>query len=258
MYKFFRNIGLILIVITSFIYTERLTNVVKEYDDIMVDIKENKSLFETKPIEAKIVKNTIIPGLNGRVIDIDKSYKKMREYGKYNEDLFVYKKISPKDKLNDNIDKYVIKGNKKNKVAIILTNLNDIDSILKYNQKFSFYITNSWYEENKEKAITLVDEGYTLLSNDNKYIKKILGQKNGYCYVEDYNKDILKKCKKNDDYTIIPSIIIKDNSLINLEKSIDSGSIITIKIKNPENAIKYIVNKGYEIVSLEELLDEDI
>ena len=257
MYKFFRNIGLITLIIMSFIYTERLTSVVKEYDEIMIDIKENQKRFEIKPIEAKIDKNTIIPGTNGRKVDIDKTYKKMREYGKYNEDLFVYKKISPKNKLKDNKDKYIIKGNKTNAVALIFTNQNNIDNILKYNQKFSFYVTNSWYESNKEKIVKLIENGYTILSNNNKYIKKIAGQKNGYCYTEEVDNKLLKQCKNNGDYTIIPSIIIKDNSLINLEKNIESGSIISVKTKTPENVIKYIINKGYEIVSIEQLLDEE-
>ena len=41
MFKIFRNIGLISLVFISFIYTEQLVSVVKEYDEIMIEIKNN-------------------------------------------------------------------------------------------------------------------------------------------------------------------------------------------------------------------------
>ena len=257
MFKMFRNIGIILLLISSFIYTERITNVVKEYDQIMIKIKNNKSLFEVKPKEAFINKNTFVPGTNGRKVDIDKTYTKMREYGKYNEELIIYKKITPKHKLENNKNKFIIKGIKDNKVAIII-NQNNIDNILNYNEKINVFITNYGYKKNKDKIKKLVDKGYIFLSNNNKYLKKIIGQKNGYCLSENYDDEILKKCEQNNDFTIVPNIIINNNSLIKIEKEIDSGSIIYVKSNNYDNIIKYIKNKGFEIVSIEELLNEDL
>ncbi len=56
----------------------------------------------------------------------------------------------------------------------------------------------------------------------------------------------------------MPSIIIKNNTLTKLEKNLKSGIIIAIKTSNYQNIIRYIENKGYEIVTLDELLDENI
>ena len=60
MFKIFRNVGLILLILSSFIYTEKLTSVVKEYDDIMIKIKESSNNYKINPIESVIKDNTII------------------------------------------------------------------------------------------------------------------------------------------------------------------------------------------------------
>ena len=254
MYKLFRTFGLILIVVASFIYTEKLVNVVSEYDELMVQIKENKDNFKIQKKEAVIKDDTIIPGVSGKKVEIKKSYTKMRQYGKYNEKLYVYKTNSPKERLEENKDKYIIKGNKENKVALIIDE-KYINDVIKYNEKVTFNITNNWYKNNKQIVTKLVDKGYIFMIN-NKYIKTISNQKNGYCYTEEKNKELLKECMSNDNYTILPNIIIKDNSLIKLEKQIDSGSIISVKSNNYLNIIRYIKNKGYEIVSIEELVND--
>lgn len=258
MFKLFRNIGLITLVIASFIYTEKLVTVVKDYDDIMITIKNNVSNHEIKAIDAKIMNNTIITGISGKKVNIDSTYQSMREYGKYNEKLIKYKKVNPNNLLKDNLDKYIIGSQKKNKVALIyVLNKNE-----KINNKLNLFVTNSYYKNYKNTLYNL-NKKYLLGSIDNnmeinKYIKNILNQKNIYCYLEEKNEKVLKDCFKNNYKTIIPSIIINNNSLTKLEKNLKSGIIITIKISNYQNIIRYIENKGYEIVTLDELLDENI
>ena len=237
MYKIFRNIGLIILIVMSFIYTNKLVGVVKEYDDIMIQIKENKDKYSVNKEEAIINKDTIIPGINGKKVNVDLSYNKMREKGNYDNKLFVYDNIDIKDKLEDNIDKYVIKGRKNMKVSIILklnTNDNIIDTAL------NIYADNTWLNKNK------INQNIILLNNDS-------GE---YCYTEEKDTDILNKCIKRGKNTIIPTLIIKDNSLINVEKYLESGIIITCNKYNYKNISNYIRSKGYEIVSLKELLEE--
>ena len=249
MFKLFRNVGLILLIISSFIYTEKLTSVVKEYDEIMIKIKESKNNYKIDPIEPIVKNNTIIPGINGRVVDIDESYKKMREYGKYNESLYVYKTISVKNKLKDNKDKFIIKSLKQNKVSIILktSDLNGID----LSQNINLYLTNSYIKNNPEKIIKL-SKDHIVLTNDIKTLKLLLNKDNNYCYTENY----VKNCFKNNAYTVNPNIILKTNSILKLEQNIESGSIISCNKNNYLTVIKYLQNKGYEIVNIEELLKE--
>ena len=89
MKKIFKIIGLISLTCFSFFITEKTSLVVKNMDDVMISIKENMDNFKTKSIDSIIKDNTIIPGISGRKVNINKSYKKMKEYGKYNEDLYL-------------------------------------------------------------------------------------------------------------------------------------------------------------------------
>lgn len=108
----------LLIIIISFIYTKSLVSVVKNYDDIMIKIKQEKHKYYIKPIEAIIENDTIIPGIKGKEVDINKTYSKMKRYGKYEESLIVLKDIEVKNHIDK--DKYIISGNKnKNMVTLI-------------------------------------------------------------------------------------------------------------------------------------------
>ena len=71
---------------------------------------------------------TIIPGLSGRTIDVEKSYEKMKRYGNFLESLLEYKKVNPNISLTKNYDKYVISGNpKKNMVTLLFLVEKDAD-----------------------------------------------------------------------------------------------------------------------------------
>ena len=63
-------------------------------------------------------------------------------------------------------------------------------------------------------------------------------------------------CSKNKMYTIIPSI---DKSYSDIKSNIKNGSIIMVNnIKELDVIVNYINSKGYNIVSLGELLSEEI
>jgi hypothetical protein len=121
----------------SFIYTEKTVKVVKEYDDIMIELKKVEDSYKIEPVNAYILDKTIIPGLNGKKIDIDKSYSKMKRYGKFNESLITFVETAPDVSIKNNYDKFVISGNEtKNQVSFIFlatknTDLSKILSILK-------------------------------------------------------------------------------------------------------------------------------
>ena len=82
-----------------------------------------------------------------------------------------------------------------------------------------------------------------------------------YCYSENLNENVLNICQKNNAYTIVPSSVIKNNPTLTLNKNISNGSIISFYINDEvinelELMLKYIKSKGYDIVTLEELLNE--
>lgn len=281
MKKFFQVIGIISLLCFSFIYTEKTVTVVKEFDDIMIQIKNNYELNKNIPVDAIINGNTIIPGLSGSEIDIDKSYSKMKRYGKYNENLLEYVSTLPTVSLNNNIDKYIIRGNKdKNMVSLLfLVESNDsVDNIIKIldskNIKATFFLDGVWVEKNNDKLIELINKGYEIgnlgynysYSNssfawlDNK-IKKLNGQKMGYCYHKQKNSDFLALCRMNNNYSIIPSLLVNNNPTIIIKENVRAGELIALNInseieKELPVIIDFINSKGLVIKNLNTHLQE--
>ena len=254
MYKFFKRVGLVLLVIVSFIYTEKATLVVKEYDKLMLDIKENTSIYNKTKMESIIKDNTIIPGVTGKTVDADKSYSNMKFNNKFDPNLISYKLDYPKIRLKDNKDKYIIKTQKEEVSLIIKINKSFNSSILNIDDKVSFYMDNSFIKNNTLLVSDLVSKKYTILNNQNDYLKNVVGQKNTYCLAKDINDKILSQCKSN-SHTVIPNIIFSNN-YFKFNKELSSGSIILTDLSNYKSVLKIVKNKGYKIVSLDELLSE--
>lgn len=266
MKKLFQIIGIISLMGISFFYTEKTINVVKEYDDIMINIKNNRK-YNKKYMNAIVDKDTIIPGRSGIEINIDKSYSRMKRYGKYNESLIVLKKIKPKISINNN-KKYIISGNKyiKNISLIFIVN-DDIDDIINIldNKKIkgNFFVNTNWLEKNTNLIPLLIREkhivglyDYSNYEWSRNIIKKIGKQKYDYCYADKRNSKILNKC----DYTFIPSMNINKN-FYEKTKLLQNGSIISYNVNKQlieelPIIINYIKSKGYNIVSLKELFNE--
>ena len=158
MRKFFSYLGIFCLLLASFFYTEKTVNVVKEYDEVMISIKEYSVNSKKEPVNAYIDGNTIIPGMNGYQVDIDKSYHNMKRYGKFDSSLLEYENIIPIVTMNDNKDKYIVSGNPDKRMVsliFIVDENSDIESILSIlkNEKVNanFFINNKWLEKNSEK-----------------------------------------------------------------------------------------------------------
>lgn len=277
----FQILGIITLLIGSFIYNEKVGVVSKLNDDLLSEIKEKQNNYVQTQTEAIIKNNTIIPGKNGKKVDVKKTYTKMKQIGYFDEKLLVYKPLEIKNKLKDNKDKYIISGNKNEKTVSLIfkvtnnTNLNNIINTLnKTNTKATFFIDSTFLKQNNNLIITLIKEGHTIgnLSTKEDYthpdftwmktiITKTGKQKNNYCYTEKQNKTILKNCELQNSYTIIPTAIIKEKPYINIKTKIEKGSIISLETNKElenelENIINYIKSKGYQIKSLEKELKE--
>lgn len=267
--------------ITSFFISKQTTFVVKETDEIMLQIKEENKKYEENPINAKIEGNTIIPGYYGKKININKSYQEMKKNGKYNPANYVYEELKPEISIDDIYDKYIVSGNRiKNIISIIFTvsdndNISEIIKIVENNNiKVTFFIDNDWLYSNNSLTLTLIEKGHNIgiLSNNldyeynefiwmNNIIKKIGNQKINYCYAEEENQKNIKICAKQKNYTIKPNIIIKTSPLKEIKKTIQSGSIISIKAnqistEELEIIINYIKSRGFSIENLEKNLTE--
>ena len=279
MKKIFQVIGFITLLLFTFTYTNKITSVIKENDDLLKQIEDIENQYIIEPINAIIKDNTIIAGISGSKINVKESYKKMKKIDEFNTNLLVYESIKPEISVLDYYDKYIIKSNK-NEVSLLflVEQNNNIEKILNilnnYEIKATFYVDGNWFENNNEKIIDLIEEGHTIgnlgynysynvngISWMNTIVTKIGNQKYTYCYTEEENEDILKICKNNNSYTIIPNIIVKNNPLITIKQNLEKGSIISLKINDTTLnelplIIEYINSKDLNIVNLEELLDE--
>ena len=257
MKKIFSYIGLLTIITISIIMSNKTATVVKNIDSLMTEIKEKAEEYNIQPESAIIKNNTIIPGMNGKKINIEKTYKNMKKIGKFNEKYIIYEQIKPEISIENNKNKYIIGGNKTNKkneigLIIEINETCDIENILKILEKNQAKIT--FYIQDKIKQ--------------NKNIKQI--KKAGYkieigttnnCILAEKNDTKLNTCSKQNKYTIIPNIIINKSLFNKTKQQLKPGAIIKIQLnqateKELDMTIKYIKTKGYIIKDLDEYISE--
>ncbi len=271
-----KSIGLITLICFSFFYTEKVINVINEQDPIMIKINNMKDNFKQAAVDASIDDDEIIPGIYGREVDVNISYNNMRKIGIYNESLYSYKDIKPKISLEDNYDKYITSGNpNKLEVALIIKLVNDtkLEDILKIIEKkqvtINFFIDYTYLNKNINE-ITKIKRGnfysygnngtYTpdILVFSNNLLSRIGNNKANYCLSKQKDTSLLELCKSNNMHTIIPTI---EGGYLEITNNLSSGNIISIdtnynNLSKLENIIDFINKKGYNIVSLEQLLEE--
>ena len=120
--KTFEIIGVLTLLLFSFVFTEKTAYVAINQDDLMKQIESVKEAYTTNILEPIITENTFIPGKCGLEIDTKASYQKLKKIGVFNENLLVFKEICPKEKLKNNKNKFIISGNKEEK-NVSFTNL---------------------------------------------------------------------------------------------------------------------------------------
>lgn len=271
--KIFKISAVLLLVGFSFFYTEKVTLIARNSDPIMRAIKKKENNKKVSNVSPVINKDEYIMGINGCEIDVDKSYSKMRNVGEFKEELIVMKETS-NDK--DLTDKYVIGGNNKEKnVSLIFIVNKDIDSNLTNyindkNLKVNYFIDGKYLEENMITVKFLSENSniYYLgeneeYSDENMLYHNNLISMNGsnepkYCFTSDKDNNTLKLCNDYDMVTI-KSDIIKDNIYKRVKDKLNNGVIFAIDSDNIDEikvSINYILSKGYNIISLEDLLSE--
>ena len=271
--KILKVTAVLLLVGFSFFYTEKVTLIARNSDPIMRAIKKEESNKKVSNVNPVINNDEYIMGINGCEIDVDKSYSKMRSVGEFKEELIVMKETS-NDK--DLTDKYVIGGNnKEKKVSLIFIVNKDIDSSLtdyinQKNIKVNYFIDGKYLEENLI-TVKFLSENNNIyyLGMDDKYSDEYMLYHNNlismngsnepkYCFTSDKDNNTLKLCNDYDMVTI-KSDIIKDNIYKRIKDKLNNGVIFAIDSDNIDEikvSINYILSKGYNIISLEDLLSE--
>ena len=282
MKKFFQMIGITALACFSFIFTEKTAITLRDNDKLMQVIKEESETYKVESENAVLNNNTIVPGINGKSVNNNKSYDNMKRFGKFNEKMLIYDVILPEISIKNIYNKYIVGGNpKKNMVSLLLKidatdDVNEVINILEPNTPINFFIDGKWLESNEQNLKRLTDLNYNIgnLSNNGNYldsnfvwmktiINKYSKQENSYCYLEGENDEALNICSIQKSYTLIPSIIIKNNPLIEVKTALKAGDIISLDLNSKTLRelpliIKYINSKGYIMASLDDLLSEDM
>lgn len=277
--KITKYIVLLLFLLVSIYYTNYSISVLREKDPIMRKIEDSISKYEIKPINAEIIENTIIPGLKGIEVDINKSFNEMKKYGSYNEAMTVLKEIEPTISVNNHYDKYISSGNNENRLVSIIFKVEEkkdirkVISILKEKEVPSTFFIDG---NDLDRFISIINKNknnqYEILSFKGKYnssfmktsmsyLENITKEKTNYCYTEEENNELLNLCRKESKHTIKPKYIFKDNLLKQVKENLENGMIISITINSYteeelSTVIDYINKKGYRFVTVNTLLTE--
>jgi len=276
MKKWISYFCLFLFLIISMFFTNKSIMIYRNNDPIMKKIREYSSKYYINPRDALIDNYDIVSGSYGREVDVYKSYYKMKQYGSYNELLTVFNEIKPNISIDDNYDKYLIRGNgNKREVALVFLvddekNISFIIRLLNNkNIKATFFVDGSLLENNNFISI-LKSYEIELLSYNNSYeevffksslsyLESITGKRPSYCFTSEDNILLLNICSANKMHTIKSKIYSRD-LLRNIRKDLVNSMIIPIKdisIDELSTLVDYLQKKGYSFVSVKELFSED-
>lgn len=271
--KILKIIGLFCLFCITFFYTEKVINVTLDQDELMIRIKEYAKNNNINPINATINDDAIIPGTIGKYIDEEASYKAMKKIGYFEPSLIVYKSIYPEVSIYNNYNKYITSGNKQNKkiaLIYILNNLNTIDNILnitnKYNTPINLFIDSNLLSNNINIIDKINNNSIYNYGNNGTYTKDNLIITNNiinnkahnnsiFCLFLNKNKTSLNNCANNKMLSIY---IDRYSNYYNIKNSLENGRLFLIdNTQDLSSIIEYINSKGYNIVSINELINEE-
>lgn len=274
--RYFSYVGVFVLFLFSFFYTDKAVEIVKKNDPIMKQLLKVKGEYNNSSEDAVLIFNNIIPGKSGVSIDVDRSYEKMKRYGSYDSSLLVFEEVMPDVSIYDYYDKYVISGNASSNMVSIIVKMDDVlylDDYLKVVMNKGVSITFLFSEdlivgdviERVKMAgcdVELLDSSY-----DNKVIKRINKKLSNYnsklsiCYLQEDNDLILGNCAKNKMHTVKPSIIVNSHLYNTVKEDITFGSIIKLdgtsnNLNEFNSVINYIIQKGYGITTVSNIIKE--
>ena len=258
----------------SFFYTEKVTQIVRNNDPIMLKIRDAKKTISVAKIDPVINDDEYITGVNGCDIDVDKSYTKMKNVGEYKEELLVLSETVIDKKIKN---KYIISGNKNEKnVSIVFiikdkVNNNLVNYLNSRKVNANFFIEGNYLSKNIVNIKELAsNHSIYYLGTEGKYSDKYMIYNNNlinintknesnYCITDKKDEKLLKLCTDYDMKTI-KADYIENNILDTIKNNLTNGEIIVFNSEDEEEikiSINYILSKGYNIVSLNNLLNEN-
>ena len=271
--------SLFLLLLLSFIYTDKVFNEARGNDPLMKEVISYKKAHDVKPVEPKIKDDEMILGMSGLIINEEKSYKNMKEDDTFNKQKLVYDKKKPNTSITKTYDYYITNGISKNMVSIIFkvnnsTNVSELLSLLaKTNVTVNFFIDGSYLEKNVETAFSMVNLNSEIynLGYDNKYSKSMISVTNNliesitlkdslFCLNEIKNDNYKDICASKKMLTLSPKLV--NPSITDLKKDLSKGVMIVYDLDEFDTSkfnfiINVIESRGYKIKGLSKLINEN-
>lgn len=244
---------IIFLCLLSFYYTEQIALYVKSKNPLVQTIESKKEELYVNSIDSTLIDELyIIPGMNGKEVNVNSSFNTMKELNVYNENKIIYNQIEPKISLKDNKERIIIRGNKqKRQVSLVFENVSDLTKYLvqkKY--KINLLITEEKYYKE-----------YEMINNSNS--EETYNRIESYLTNNKINKNICYKSNKTlckDNYIFQESLIINHSNLSTNINKITNGEIILIKDTLTLTELELLTNKiksqDLSIVPLSTLISE--
>ena len=244
---------IIFLCLLSFYYTEQIALYVKSKNPLVQTIESKKEELYVNSIDSTLIDELyIIPGMNGKEVNVNSSFNTMKELNVYNENKIIYNQIEPKISLKDNKERIINRGNKqKRQVSLVFENVSDLTKYLvQKNYKINLLITEEKYYKE-----------YEMINNSNS--EETYNRIESYLTNNKINKNICYKSNKTlckDNYIFQESLIINHSNLSTNINKITNGEIILIKDTLTLTELELLTNKiksqDLSIVPLSTLISE--
>lgn len=278
--KTVKLVGLLMLLLLSFIYTDRVFSSARASDPVMIEVikyKKNNDIMPTEPI---IKGDEIVLGTSGIIINAKKSYNNMKDNDKFNEEKIVYESKAPKETITNTYKYYIRKGNSSKKRVAIIFKISDdqknysnlLTTLNKKEIKVSFFVDGTWLSNNVDTAFKIVNQGYELynlgyngvydkkmVSVTNNLIESITLKNSNLCLNDNKDDDSKKVCDKKRMHTLVSTL--NSPSIYELKEGLSPGAIISydaseFDISSIGIIINTITSRGYEIESLSSIIKE--
>jgi len=256
MNKYLKLFGILSLLCFSFYYTEQIAMFMQSKDPIYESIKAIEEEYRIDFVNANILNDTIIPGVYGQTVNIEKSFQNMKKIGFFREDALVFDESKPEVSLDEHKEKIIERGNPlKGGVSFIL----EEESLILYFEEmglpYSVLTTQDTVNKKRNNGIKI-----NATTRNYEEIEKTLKSKKEnsfYCFLGVMEEDF---CKSKEKLLIKETLRITKSNFLKTYNKFSSGSILYIEkdigISNLKLLIESVIFRGLNIMSLDELLSE--
>ncbi|HEX7057860.1 MAG TPA: polysaccharide deacetylase family protein [Bacilli bacterium] len=143
----------------------------KQKEELYNRIEQAAKAHRQAPINAKIDRVwKAIPGLNGREVDVEKTYKLALDRGETEPISFVYREIPPRISLDDLPPNPIYRGNPHKPMVALMVNVawgNEyiaplLRTLADANVRATFFLDGTWLSKNERTAREMLRQGHEL------------------------------------------------------------------------------------------------